>query len=320
MLVCPDCRNGLQTIGDICSACSWRPVIKAEVANYLSTKDRGSADVASYIETYEMLAERNMLVPVQSNRYVEHLSRRFVDILGNVEGKDFCDVGSGRGFFIKHVLEKRPHSVTAVDIAASSLGRVARTYPVSAFLANAENLPFERHFDVITATDILEHVLNVANFLITANWALRDGGILAVRVPYRENLLYYSNFHGLPMHFTHLRTFDRALLVDIVESAGFEVRSVHHDGFSPNYPQPFWDRFAWFRRRILDAIKARFPMDDDVTTINPRIGRLFMKPIEIAVLATKTHHLTPVNAHESLGKFYRDRKESLLQGNPQNER
>jgi SAM-dependent methyltransferase len=256
-----------------------------------------------------VLAEKNLVSPVISNRYVEHLARRFIAPL-DVSGADFCDVGSGRGYLIREALAKGARSATAVDIAAASLRDVASRYPVTAILANAERLPFERHFDVITATDIVEHVLNVANFLVTANWSLRDGGLLAVRVPYRENLLYYSNFFGLPMHFTHLRTFDKTLLIDLVESAGFRVSKVLYDGFFHARLHPVLAKSRLIGKTLSTLIRTFFEHDDDVTTINPVVGRLLMRPVEISVVAQKVAHVQASDVHADLASFVRQRRAS----------
>jgi SAM-dependent methyltransferase len=309
MLVCPDCRTALHALDRPCPSCSWQPIFSNGVANYLSRKDRQSAETAEYIETYETLAERNLTEPVLSNRYVEHLSSRFSRKLGDLSGKDVCDVGAGRGFLIKHALQGSPRSVTAIDISATSLEIVSKTYGITALLANAENLPFERQFDVITATDIVEHVLNVSNFLVTANCALRDEGLLAVRVPYLESMLSYSNFYGLPMHYTHLRTFDRTTLVHLVERFGFRVAGVHYDGFNSSRIRQLWRRLPMFSGIIQACLRTWYADEDDVSAINPFLGRLLMEPIEIGIVARKISHVDVTNAYESLGRFYRQRQE-----------
>jgi SAM-dependent methyltransferase len=304
MFVCPDCRNALP-----CS-CGWRLVDRDGISDYLSSKDRASDDTAAYIETYETLAEKNLVNPTISNRYIEQLARRFIALL-NVSGKDFCDVGSGRGYLIREALAQGAKSATAVDIAAASLRDVASRYPVTAILANAEQLPFERHFDVMTATDIVEHVLNVSNFLVTANWSLRDGGILAVRVPYRENMIYYSNFFGLPMHFTHLRTFDRTLLVDLIESGGFKVLKVRYDGFFHGRLHSPLLKSRLIRSGLSALIRSFFEHDDDVTTITPILGRMLMRPVEIGVVARKVAHIEARDVHGDLAQFQRQRQSSI---------
>lgn len=253
MLVCPSCRT--QT-----PCCGWEP----RGWDYLSQQDRASSETSDYRETYDLLARRNLSKPLESNEYVEGLASRFTKKL-NVTGKDFCDVGSGRGFAVKHALRLKAKSVTAVDISETHLKDVAKRYPeAKCFLANAESLPFEREFDVLSATDILEHVLNVANFLCCANWALRDGGTLGIRVPNLEPQLQYSNYHGLPVHFTHLRTFDKKTLIHMLEGFGFKVKSTHYDGFQKS-----------FRR----------------------------EPVEIGAIATKVSHIQLADWYADLRKF-----------------
>jgi SAM-dependent methyltransferase len=298
MLVCPDCRNPTP-----CS-CGWTPKDRGSFTDWLSTKDR-SGSLSSYIDTYDLLAEHNQNDPTLSNRYVEHLARRFMSLI-EVTDKDFCDVGSGRGYLVGEAIERKARSITAVDIAARSLEGMSTRGPITAILANAENLPFERHFDVMTATDIVEHVLNVANFLVTANWSLKDGGVLAVRVPFRENMIWYSNFHGLPMHYTHLRTFDRRLIVDLLECGGFKVRRVHYDGFLNGRMQPWLDWIPKLKARAIAEIQKRFE-PNDVTSINPTLGLLLMRPAEISVVAVKVEHLAVRDMYEKLGGFARDR-------------
>jgi SAM-dependent methyltransferase len=303
MLVCSDCRHPL-TAGEFrCSQCKWEVIRRGELGDYLRSSDRQDPSIRSYIETYDTLALRNQAAPVESNVYVENLSERFAKAIGNIEGKDVCDVGSGRGYLIKHFLKQRPRSVTAIDIALPSLNEVVRRYGVAGIMANAEHLPFQDHFDVVAATDIIEHVLNVANFLVTANWSLRMGGTLAARVPYLEDMLYYSNYHGLPMHYTHVRTFDRKTFVELVKSFGFRIERVVYDGFNPNYPNRFVAKRPWLRRLVQSELRKHFGSDDQVTTIDSRLGRLLMKPIEIGVIATKIEHIVPVDAHRSLREF-----------------
>ncbi|GAM97928.1 hypothetical protein U91I_01558 [alpha proteobacterium U9-1i] len=275
--------------------------------------DRADSSIGAYIETYDTLAKRNQSVPVESNVYVENLSARFAEVIGDISGKDVCDVGSGRGYLIKHFLSRNPRSVTAIDIAAPSLVDVVQRYGVTGIMANAEHLPFQEHFDVIAATDIIEHVLNVSNFLVTANWSLRTGGKLAARVPYLENFLYYSNYHGLPVHYTHIRTFDRRTLVELVKSFGFRIDRVVYDGFNPNYPSSFLDALPSLKKPIVDALRKRYGGDDNVTKISPALGKILMKPIEIGVVATKVEHIKPVDAHRSFREFHEQTKRAKEQ-------
>jgi SAM-dependent methyltransferase len=308
MIVCADCRSALHDDKSQCSNCGWRPIVRRHFVDFLSTRDRTDEETATYIDVYDTLAERNLVQPVESNDYVESLALGCAEQLGRVSGKDVCDVGSGRGFFVRHMIARGARSITAVDIAAPALGALADRYGVRAFLANAENLPFEREFDILVATDIVEHVLNVSNFLVTANWALRDNGVLVARVPYLEDMLSYSNFFGLPMHFTHLRTFDKKVITHVIETAGFKVESVFYDGFRYDYLSKVWDSWPWARRWIRGWIVRRYGTGN-VRGLNQHIARILMKPIEIGVVARKVEHLEIRNYHDDLRRYYEQTKQ-----------
>lgn len=309
MIVCPDCRTDLTNKDGSCQ-CGWGPRLEDGVAEYLTSEDRAGAESAEYIENYDVLAEHTLVDPLLSDKYTANLARRFSDAIGDVRGKDVCDVGAGRGYLIESLLAKSPKSAVAIDIAAPSVKDVAQKFDVTGIVANAEHLPFERHFDVIAATDIVEHVVNVSNFLVTANWALRDDGILAIRVPFMESMLYYSNYFGMPMHYAHLRTFDRHTLVALLEPFGFKAKKVVYDGFFANNLQPAIRKVPLLNHVVRKTIKLCFSSRDDVTSINPTLGQLLMRPVEIGIIARKVQHVEPIDAYGSLSGWFEGKSKS----------
>jgi hypothetical protein len=304
MWACPDCRAPLGATLTSC-ACGWAPAACEGYDDCRSTRDRRSSEVASYTETYDLLAERNLVDPTLSNSYVATLARQFADGIGELAGKDFCDVGAGRGYLIREAVGRGARSAMPVDIAAPALASIHASTGIRGVLANAEALPFERQFDVLTATDVVEHVLNVANFLVCANWALRDGGLLAVRVPFREKMFGYSNYFGLPMAYTHLRTFNTQTLVDLVEPFGFKAFGrARFAGFFAQRSHPIFDRWPKLRNNIRGRLRRSFA-GDDVSTINPTLGRLLMRPVEIGMVFRKQEHMQTRNIHAPLQEFAR---------------
>lgn len=309
MVVCPDCRVEMADPRAVCSGCGWIPGLGDGFLDYLSSADRKSAETAELIETYDILAERDWAAlnsksedVAQSPVYVKNLNRRFALHIGDVKGKKICDIGSDRGFFATQALALGA-KVTAVDITEISLRYLARIPGISCFRANAENLPFRDEFDVLVATDILNLLPNMANLLVTANWSLRDGAVFAVRVPNRERLLGYSNFLGLPVHFTQLRTFDRTLIVDLVEEAGFAVERVFYDGYQPGGAALWLKRYPRLRKRVQNWLAARYGQDD--ASAAP-LRRLLMKPYEIGVIARKTESIMPTEGHRIFAAFARE--------------
>lgn len=295
MLICPECRKGPLPPDQECKSCGWTPSV-GPISAVLSSRDMTHADVQEYTKIYEKLFARNLAAPIEADRYIENLAKNFIKKLPSLKGKAICDVGAGRGYFVKHALAENPTSITAIDIVPESVARIQANYGVRSIVANAENIPFENEFDLISASDIVEHIINVSDFFVSANIALKENGHLAVRVPYREDMVQYSTYYGLPVSYSHLRYFRGTELREVIEQFGFKVESIHYDGFRPAYLQPAWERMG-LTRVLQKQLLQKFGSHDDVTLINPHVGRLLMKPIEISIVARKIKTMVPINLY-----------------------
>jgi hypothetical protein len=140
---------------------------------------------------------------------------------------------------------------------------------------------------VIIASDVLEHVLNVADFLGSAVDALKPGGKLLVKVPYRENLSQYRRSSGCPYPMVHLRTFDRSLLRQTLKDAGLRVEGVRYSGFYSSRWQPPLSRLPRTGALIGGLIDRRYGKNPGPNRMNPRVARLLMRPVVISAVAVK---------------------------------
>jgi SAM-dependent methyltransferase len=238
-----------------------------------------------------LLAVKNLESSNIDRRFLRNQARNLTKYVGAFEGRLVCDVGIGQGFLCDEVLRLGAKHVTAVDVSHSYLKRFAGSSQVTPYLANAENLPFKEHFDILVSTDVMEHVLNVGSFLYCVNRALKRGGVAAIRVPYREPLLHYSPHMGYPYAFGHLRSFNKDILRIYMEQAGFSIQSFHLDGFSPGSPQPFLynsDRRKAFYHKLLRVMNRFLEDPSDATLWNEHLARLIMRPAELVVIAKKT--------------------------------
>jgi SAM-dependent methyltransferase len=260
----------------------------------MTDADRSNGLATDYTSNYEGLAQKNLAQSNIDRRFLHNQARNMLRYVGPVHGKTVCEVGIGQGFLCRELLAAGAARIAAVDIAISYLTQLGGMDRVEAYLANAEALPFRDEFDLIVSTDVAEHVLNIGSYLYCLNRALKVGGMLAVRVPYREGLLGYSPHRGYGHAFGHLRSFDEDILRIYFGEAGFDVPTLHVDGYSLGSPQPYLYDTDWKKRmyqRLYDFFARRMEHPADATLWNSRLARLFMRPVEIVAVGRKLRDL-----------------------------
>jgi len=154
-------------------------------------------------------------------------------------------------------------------------------------LANAENLPFRDAFDLVVAADVLEHVINVGDFLTSVREALIADGTFVVRVPYLDNMLQYAHLRGCDYDIVHLRNFSRGNLVHLLRHTGFEVERLHYDGFNRARARRYLAR-SERRMRLLDHLSIRLlGGQEGLERLNPHLARLIMEPLVVTAVTRK---------------------------------
>lgn len=291
MLICPACGFSVEvTTAPHCSRCDWRAEVIDGVVILMSESDKNDPVIGNYYSNYDRIANDDIDTPILDPQYVTHQVKNLVTYAGDVQGLDVLDLGCGQGTLARALVTGGARGVVAVDISMTYLRRISGAAGITPILANAEDLPFRDAFDTLVSTDVMEHVLNLGSFLISANQSLRMGGKAVIRVPLVENLIAYAAQSGCKYRFVHLRAFNRELLSSTLQGAGFQVVSFHVDGFSVYTPQPFWMRGA--RRgklynRLQSWLRKHLPDPSKVTMWNPAFASLFMRPQEIVVVGRK---------------------------------
>lgn len=131
------------------------------------------------------------------------------------------DVGCGAAWVAKYFREKNT-AVYSMDISTVNPAKAVAKYPFAGHLgvvADVFHLPFQEGvFDMIIASEIIEHVSDPGGFLAKLLPALAPGGVLVVTTPHAEKLAYSLCIHcNQPTpHHAHLHSFTadaiRALL------------------------------------------------------------------------------------------------------------
>lgn len=119
-------------------------------------------------------------------------------------GHRVLDVGVGLGRLLSHFPNLERYGM---DISFGYL-EVAQSKGINVCYALVEDMPYrEGLFDLVVCTDVLEHVFDLNMCCAKILSVLRKGGILIVRVPFREKLSPYLEVR-YPYKYAHLRNFD----------------------------------------------------------------------------------------------------------------
>lgn len=144
-------------------------------------------------------------------------------------GERVLDLGCGDGSFCAELAGAGTDPV-GVEVAEAALARARERHPGLEFrLAPPHGpLPFEdARFDVVWASEVIEHVGDTARWLSEVRRVLRGGGRLLLTTPYHGRVknvaLALARFES---HFDpvgqHLRFYTRRSLARLLEDFGFE--------------------------------------------------------------------------------------------------
>ncbi len=142
----------------------------------------------------------------------------------NAKKYTFLDVGAATGFFMK-LAEKRGFETVGVELSdfAAQKGRREGLQIVTGDLESAHFS--DKHFDVVTLCDVLEHVPYPHEFILENARVLKDGGLLVVNTPDVESRV--ARILGPRWHLIvppeHLHYFSPRNLGTYLEKNGFEI-------------------------------------------------------------------------------------------------
>lgn len=231
-----------------------------------------------YIDNYEKISQehiesiqKNELNPWMSeDLWIEFEESTLKHAVKYVKKNDMIlDIGIGTGRLMSHLFQHTAN-IYGMDISTSYL-QVAREKGVDVCYSLIEDMPYKQNlFDVVFCTDVLEHVLDLNLAVTKILSVLKKGGVLIIRVPYRENLVTYASLE-CKYEYCHLRNFDEntiALLFrKIFECEVHETSMAGYEPGNQKYP---------FRSRIIRGLIRYF-----ITFIKSVNNSVYMKLFSI---------------------------------------
>ena len=209
-----------------CRKCHVVVTLSAPRCNCLN----GIADIrfknelnADYESLYNEIADSDLEESIQPQELKEAQAKQDIvnlkRVLKGKSGLRVLEIGPGSGHFARELSSFG--SVYLGDITPRYIERLE--FATGRFVCDVESIPFVDEFDLIVLCDVLEHVLNEGDALLSIQSALKVGGAIYLRCPSNEPLVSYSQRLGSKFPYVHLRTYSRKSMRRALEHTGFRV-------------------------------------------------------------------------------------------------
>ena len=152
----------------------------------------------------------------------------------NDSEKSLLDIGAATGIFLQCAAEKgwSPYAVELNPYSASLLREQFGQNRV--FMGELVDCTFNnKHFDAITMTDVIEHVLDIDRTLKTAHSLLDDAGIICITTPRIDSLSrYLMGSQWLHFKEEHIQYFSKKAIAMALTKAGFtDIKITTHSKY-----------------------------------------------------------------------------------------
>lgn len=173
---------------------------------------------------------------IRYNPGARHRRRYTFELLARCHFDSLLDVGCGNAELLRLIDEQWPgKKLAGADLSAAVVEQNRKTLPsMEFFTANIESdgLPVDRTFDVVVATEVIEHLDDPEAAIKRLAHAITPGGHLLITCP-------TGKVWPTERHFGHVRHPRDADLVMWARRAGLDVEEVWSWGF-PTYALTKW--------------------------------------------------------------------------------
>ena len=180
----------------------------------------GSAERPGQSEEFTLTGERTAPgIPIENYWFRRH-EVAYETLLPFCAGATVLEAGCGEGYGADRIT-RTARAVIGLDYDQTTVSHAARSYPnVRIVRGNLIQLPFPTGcFDVVASLQVIEHMWDQPGFLAECRRVLRPAGTLLLSTP---NRLTFTP-GNVTLNPFHARELSPVELVELVESAGFEI-------------------------------------------------------------------------------------------------
>lgn len=179
--------------------------------------------------------------------------RAILSLLKDTDKKaKILDVGCAGGPLLNELKQHGFTNTSGIDFSAEAVAK-CKSRGLDAYQMDAHNLEFAANtFDVLIASDSLEHLENDEKALESWNKVLKPGGKIFVFVP--AYMFLWSEQDTVNFHY---RRYTKAELVKKMEKAGFEVKRKGYWNFAVFFPTAVFRLLQRVKNKIAPSKEAK---------------------------------------------------------------
>ena len=185
----------------------------------------------------------------------------------------FLDIGTGTGNNLRMLRQEGYRNVTGVDLDPLAIRYCLTKGFTSVLLAEATSLPFaEGQFDVVLATDTVEHIEDDQKALHEIHRVLAPGGHVMISVP------AFPSLWGLQDDVAHhKRRYRMADLTEKIRSSGLQIRRSYYFNFLLFVP-------IWLARQFNRIVGIKLASENEInsTGLNQLLFWIFSLDVRVA--------------------------------------
>ena len=179
----------------------------------------------------------------------------------NPEQKKLLDVGTGNGYLLE-VAEKMGFDCYGLDVSDYSTEVASQKFPGRIFKGTLEEGKYKtNYFDVVTMTDILEHLANPVSAVKEVDRILKPGGYLFIISPNSGSVTRFAFGKNWFQHkYEHTFYFNKKSLSCLLEKFGFDLVEFRNNikKFSLTYYYYYFKKYSFLG--IGKAFKFIYPI------------------------------------------------------------
>ena len=192
-----------------------------------------------------------------------------------VKGKHLkiLDVGCSCGTLVEKLEKNKSYDVYGIDNSKYAVQKCIEKRLKNVKLGNAVKLPYKNNFfDVVIASDVLEHIKSDKEALEECKRVLKRHGYLIIGVP-----AFSSLWSRLDSYKEHKRRYDKVNLIKLIESIGMKTSFI-----------TYWNFFSFLPITIIKILMKNEKINYE--------KRLVPKPVnELLLLLLKIENILIIN-------------------------